>query len=122
MMGVVLFIIAFILVAFFTPFGIVYTIIKTIVCFNLEYLNKYSKNMAISLDKFGNVAMSGMFNQIFITSTANPFGNTHQTISHVLGKHKLAGTLSWFGRRLDALLNGIDKNHSINSIKNCQED
>jgi len=121
-MGFVLFILSFVLVAIFAPVGIIFTIIKTICLFNLKYINDYYKNMAISLDKFGNVAMSGLFNAIFITSTLNKFGNTHHTISHVLGKNKLAGTLSWFGRRLDALLNGLDENHSIKSIDDCKID
>ena len=74
-------------------------------------------NLAISLDQFGNVAMASLFNFLLIYSVVNTFGNPDETISSVLGKNKVNGTLTYLGKRLDALLNGIDKNHSIKSIE-----
>jgi len=111
-MSLILFLISFILVVIIVPIGIILTTI-----FNFKKLNKYYFNLAISLDQFGNVAMSGMFNLILIKSSHNLFGNPDETISSVLGKNKLDGNLMYLGRRLDALLNGIDKNHSIKSIE-----
>jgi hypothetical protein len=44
------------------------------------------------------------------------FGNKKETISSVIGKNKLTNTLSPLGKALNAFLNYIDKNHSLNSI------
>ena len=115
-MWFLLFILSFILVVALTPVGIIYTLAKTIITWNYSYLNNYYKGLAISLDQFGNVAMAGLFNGILIWDTPHKFGNPDETISSVLGKNKRDGTLKYLGRRLDALLNGLDKDHSIKSI------
>jgi hypothetical protein len=44
------------------------------------------------------------------------FGNKLETISSVIGKNSVTGTLSYLGRRLNAFLHWIDANHSLNSI------
>jgi len=93
-MTFLLFILSFLLVVGLTPFGLLFTSLKSTLNWNKEYWDNYYINLAISLDQFGNVAMSGLFNVTLINSD----------------KHL-------FGRRLDALLNGIDKNHSIDSIE-----
>lgn len=62
--------------------------------------------------------MALLFNKILISSySEHLFGNPDETISSVLGKNKRKGTLIYLGKRLDAWLNGIDKDHSIKSIE-----
>jgi len=116
-MWFILFLISFFLVALFTPIGMIFTIIKSFLFLDYDYANLYFKKLAISLDQLGNVSMATIFNIIFITSDKHLFGNPDETISSVLGKNKLNNTLSYLGKRLDALLNGLDENHSINSIE-----
>lgn len=118
MLSFLLFILSFILVAVFAPMGIVCTICKTLIFLDGDYIKDYFKNLAISLDQFGNVSMAGLFNMILITNKSeNLFGNPDETISSVLGKNKLNHTLAPLGIALDSLLNRLDNNHSINSIE-----
>lgn len=118
MINFLLFILAFLLVATLTPIGIVYTIVKSALTCNLKYIKHYFKYLAISLDQFGNVAMSGLFNTILIMQvSSNKFGNPDETISSVLGKNKIRNTLTRAGKLLDLFLNKLDNNHSINSIE-----
>ena len=116
-MTFLLFILSFLLVVGLTPFGLLFTSLKSTLNWNKEYWDNYYINLAISLDQFGNVAMSGLFNVTLINSDKHLFGNPDETISSVLGKNKINNSLAYLGRRLDALLNGIDKNHSIDSIE-----
>jgi len=117
-MNLLLFIIAFLLVAIFTPFGIVFTIIKSILYFNSGILKSYFFRLAISLDQFGNVVMTGFFNLVMISKESKfKFGNPDETISSVLGKNKLNNSLIWFGKLLDKILNKLEENHSIKSIE-----
>jgi len=116
-MGFILFILSFILVVIFAPIGIAFTALKGLIRLNYKVWDIQQKNMAISLDQFGNVAMKGLFNVILINSNKHEFGDPDETISSVLGKNKKNNSLAYLGRRLDALLNGIDKNHSIKSIE-----
>jgi len=118
MLGYLFFIIASILLVIFSPIGILYTLIKSLLLFDMEYLNDYYWKIAYSLDQLGNVVMSKLFNAIFITSySEHLFGNPDETISSVLGKNYKFGTLTIFGMALNNLLNKIDKNHTIKSIE-----
>jgi hypothetical protein len=117
-MNFILFIIAFLLVAILTPLGFFATLIKSILKFNNSILNDYFFSLALSLDQLGNVAMAKLFDFILIKKNSkNKFGNPDETISSVLGKNQKAETLAYFGKRLNALLNFLDKNHSIKSIE-----
>lgn len=115
-MNFVLFIIAFVLVGSFSIIGILFMIFLSCLTLDKGFINDYFFKLAISLDQFGNVAMSGLFNTILIKPGKNPFGDANETISSVLGKNQKNGTLKFLGRRLVALLDKIEKNHSIKSI------
>jgi len=118
MLSFLLFIVAFILVAVFAPIGIVFTIIKSSILLDSDYIKDYFMKLAISLDQFGNVSMAGLFNMVLITSNSeNLFGNPDETISSVLGKNKINRNLAPLGIFLDSILNRLDNNHSINSIE-----
>lgn len=108
-MNILLFLLSFILVGIFAPIGFLVSLFK--------YHSGYYFKLAIALDQFGNVVMSPLFNSLLINSDKYPFGNPDETISSVLGKNKVNNSLAYTGRRLDALLNGLDEGHSIKSIE-----
>ncbi len=116
-MSFLLFLIAFILVAIFTPIGMIATIIKSAILRNKGILKEYFFNLAISLDQFGNVALSSPFNIILIKKgSSHKFGDPDETISSVLGKNQKAATLVYLGKRLVALLDYLEEDHSLKSI------
>lgn len=93
---------------------------------------KYYRAIAESLDQHGNVVCKDLFNQWMLRDNRIPalyssyayqiieyyeFGNVDETVSSVLGKNKLRGTLTPAGKWLDRLLDKMDKNHSIDAIE-----
>lgn len=118
MLGYLFFILASILLLIIGPFGFLFTFIKTIVLWDIKYLNNYYWNIALSLDQLGNVVMSGLFNAVLISKYSEDlFGDPDETISSVLGKNQKAGTLSMHGWILNYILNKIEKDHTIKSIE-----
>jgi len=120
-MGVLLFVIAVVLTIVTVPIGILYGVFKCIFKFNLKGLfrktNFYFKQLAISIDQLGNVAMQDLFDDIFITKNGYKFGDVDETISSVLGKNEQMKTLTTFGKAIVKILNFIDPNHALNSIE-----
>lgn len=76
----------------------------------------YFKSSAVNLDKFGNREFRTLFNKVFITDKGCRFGNIEETISSVLGRNELKGTLSKTGKVLVWILDNIDKDHCFKSI------
>ena len=106
-MGVLLFIIAYVL---FLPL----TIINFFVVNNKK---RYFKNSAINIDKFGNREFRTLLNKtLIIESSAFRFGNINETISSVLGKNKKMGKLTQQGKVICSILDFLDKNHCEKSI------
>jgi len=79
--------------------------------------NTYLRQLAISIDQMGNVAMQDLLDDILITKDGYTFGNVDETISSVLGKNERQLTLKGLGRALVKFLNFIDPNHALNSIE-----
>jgi hypothetical protein len=105
-MGVLLFIIAYIL---FLPLTLInYLFVKN--------KNGYFKSSAISLDKFGNREFRTLFNKVLILENGHQFGNIAETISGVLGKNERDKTLTKAGKILVWILDKLDKNHAFKSI------
>ena len=91
-----------------------------IALFTLGKLDKYSnyfRDLALSVDQLGNVIASPLFNFLLIDSDGYKFGNIDETVSSALGKNNKRGTLNRLGKLLDAILNCLDKDHSLNSIE-----
>lgn len=82
----------------------------------------YQLNLALAKDQYGNAVGQYMFNCVMITKEGYKFGNRDETISSVIGKNKVKGTLTGIGRALDYVLNVIDPNHSIKSIDHKESD
>lgn len=105
----ILFLIAVILGVILYPIGIIYSVIK--------HISDMFKTLAIGINQFGNVTCSLLFNDTLIKKGGYQFGNPDDTISRVLGKNKITGTLTKAGKALADLLNFIDKNHVENAAK-----
>jgi hypothetical protein len=107
-MGVLLFIIAYIL---FLPL--------TVVNFVLVKNKKgYFKSSAVSLDKFANREFRTLWNKTMRTENGYQFGNFEETVSSCLGKNERDNTLTKTGKALVWILDKLDKNHCIKSINN----
>jgi hypothetical protein len=78
----------------------------------------YFLELAIALDNLGNALMQHILNDALLVKNKKTyyFGNKLETISSVIGKNYVTGTLSFLGLRLNKLLHRIDANHSLNSI------
>jgi hypothetical protein len=76
----------------------------------------YFKSSAINLDKFGNREFRTLFNKVLITDKGHRFGNIEETISSVLGKNQLTGTLTKCGLILVWILDKIENDHALKSI------
>ena len=109
-MGLILSILAYISLLILSPIGLVWSCIKR--------PKEYFWRIAISLDQLGNVVCGEPMNFLFIQDwSMNQFGNPDETISSVLGKNQLNGTLKPLGKNLVLLLGKLDNNHSIKSIE-----
>lgn len=113
-----LFLIALILLVTTTPIGFVYTLVRHILVARVKSLSNYFVEVAIALDIAGNVMMQHVLNDGLLIKNADTyyFGNKKETISSVIGKNSITGTLNGAGKTLNAFLNLIDKNHAYNSI------
>ncbi len=113
MRGLILLVVALLLGLVLLPIGFIYQCIYTL----LKGLNKYLFKIAKSIDQLGNVVCTDLFNHTLIKKSSNLFGNEDETISSVLGKNKLAGTLTGPGKALSWLLNKIEKDHVEKAIE-----
>ncbi|PJB12531.1 MAG: hypothetical protein CO119_05960 [Flavobacteriales bacterium CG_4_9_14_3_um_filter_40_17] len=124
-MGIILFLVAILLSAISLPIGFSYFILKCITTFQFKKFgirfNQYFLKVAVSIDQMGNVAMQELFNDWLIKNREYPFGNEDETISSVIGKNLKYGNLTSLGKALNAILNFLDPNHSLNSIEYLTE-
>lgn len=82
-------------------------------------LSKFFLRCAVAIDQLGNVVCAALFNVTLVTQhSQNLFGHEDETVSSVLGKNKVAGTLSYVGKILSSLLDWLDTNHVTKSIEN----
>lgn len=102
----ILFIIAYVL---FLPLSIVNWLF-------VKNKTGYFKSSAINLDKFGNREFRTLFNKVLINEKGHRFGNIEETISSVLGKNQLTGTLTKCGLILVWVLDKIENDHALKSI------
>ena len=76
----------------------------------------YFKSSAVNLDKFGNREFRTLFNKVLINDKGHRFGDIEETISSVLGKNQLTGTLTKCGLILVWILDKIENDHALKSI------
>lgn len=77
----------------------------------------YFRSTAVNIDKFGNREFRTLWNATLRINSGYEFGNINETISSALGKNERDKTLSRTGNILAWILNTIDKNHCLKSIK-----
>lgn len=116
LIGLLLFLISLVLLLTTGIFGLVYGIFHTAFKRGLRGLGEYFLQIAISIDQLGNVLMQHLLNLLWIKPGGYAFGNRDETISSALGRNKRSGTLTGFGKGIDAILDRVDPNHSLNSI------
>lgn len=110
LISLLLYSIAYVLGVILIPFGMIYALFRPDV-------SGYFWKLALAIDQLGNVAMGRIFNDILIYPNRDRFGNEDETISSVLGKNQVNGTLKPLGKLLVKILDKIDPNHSIKSIE-----
>lgn len=116
LIGVLLFLISVVLLLVTGPLGLLYGILHSLARKGIRGLGEYFLQVAISIDQLGNVLMQHLLNLLWVRPGGYTFGNRDETISSALGRNKRDGTLTLAGRWIDALLDRIDPNHSLNSI------
>lgn len=116
--SVLLFCIALVLFVLTTPFGFIYAVLRQTLFKKGILLQVYCIEVALALDNAGNVMMQFILNDSLLIEGKHTyyFGNKKETISSVIGKNSLTQTLSPWGKKLNAFLNWIDKDHSFNAI------
>jgi len=114
--GILLFLVSILLLAITTPIGFLYGVLHSVFTKGFSGIGEFSLKMAISIDQLGNVIMQHLLNVLWIRPNGYKFGNRDETISSALGRNKQLNTLTKFGRFIDAILDTIDPNHSLNSI------
>ena len=113
-----LFCIAFVLLITTAPIGFFYALVRQIIFEKVKTLSLFFTEVALVLDEAGNVVMQHLLNDTLLIKNKNTyyFGNKKETISSVIGKNSLTGTLAPLGKALNSFLNFIDKGHTLNSI------
>ncbi len=113
-----LFLIALILLVLTAPFGFVYALLRQLLFEKAKSLSLFFIELALVLDEAGNVVMQHLLNDTLLIKNKHTyfFGNKKETISSVIGKNELTGTLTSLGKALNAFLNLVDQGHSLNSI------
>lgn len=109
-MGILFFIIATIL---WLPMTILNWVV---VAFKHGLSNDYFLQTAVDIDRFGNRNFRAFLN-FSMQKNGYPFGNLNETISSALGKNQRDGTLTNFGKVICFILDKLDKEHCIKSIK-----
>ena len=114
----ILLIVSLLLIIITGPIGIIYSIFYHLINkFFFKKIHIYFLEIAIGIDQLGNIIMQHLFNHLLIKKNGYKFGLKYETISNVLGKNELQKTLSYWGILLNNLLNKMDSNHSLNSVK-----
>lgn len=114
--GLLLFLISVFLLLITGPLGFLYGLLHKFFTEGFRGIGEYLLKIALSIDQLGNVLMQHLLNLLWIKKGGYRFGNGDETISSALGKNKAQGTLTGFGKTIDAFLDLIDPNHSLNSI------
>lgn len=109
-MSFVLFVVSIIV---FLPLSIINIIL---VIFKGGNVSNYFKETAIDIDRFGNRNLRTLLNET-LQKNGYKFGDERETISSALGKNKRDNTLTKTGIIICDILDYLDKNHCIKSIK-----
>lgn len=109
-MSFILFVVSIVV---FLPLSVINIIL---VIFKGGNLSNYFKETAIDIDRFGNRNLRTLLNET-LQKNGYKFGDYRETISSALGKNKRDNTLTKMGIVICNILDFLDENHCIKSIK-----
>ena len=95
---------------------IVFLPLSVINYFLVKDKSGYFKETAIDIDRFGNRNFRTLLNKT-LQKNGYKFGDERETISSALGKNKRDNTLTKTGITICNILDYLDKNHCLKSIK-----
>lgn len=103
----------------FAPFLFLYGSVRSVFTKNFD---QYNKSISISKDQYGNAVGQYFFNDLFVKTGGECFGNPDETISSVVGKNFKSGTLSKLGNYFKSFLDFFENDHSIKAIESDETD
>ena len=113
-MGILLYFVAIIL---YVPLTIINTIlVLSKYGWKFKTIDDYFYQTAVDIDKFANRNFRTLWNET-LQKNGYQFGDERETVSSALGKNKRDNTLTQTGKILCDLLDRLDENHCIKSIK-----
>ncbi len=113
MINFLLLLLAILLFLIFGTTGFVYSIVWRM----MRSASVYFWQIAIAIDELGNTICQDLFNNTMRAKGGHKFGNSDETISHVLGKLKKENKLLPLDKALAWILNKIDENHVEDAVK-----
>jgi hypothetical protein len=113
-MGILLYFVAIIL---YVPLTIINTIlVLSKYGWKFKTIDDYFFQTAVDIDRFANRNFRTLWNET-LQKNGYQFGDERETVSSALGKNKRDNTLTQTGKILCDLLDRLDENHCIKSIK-----
>lgn len=113
-MGILLYFVAIIL---YVPLTIINTIlVLSKYGWKFKTIDDYFYQTAVDIDRFANRNFRTLWNET-LQKNGYQFGDERETVSSALGKNKRDNTLTQTGKILCDLLDRLDENHCIKSIK-----
>lgn len=113
--NILLFITAIVLLCTIGVLGMFVTLYSSIRYLNksdsIKYWGDVFFELAIGLDRIGNVLLGSFLNNTAIKSTEMPFGKVEHTISLVLAINYSANNLTIFGKKIVSILEFVHKGH-----------
>ena len=113
-MGILLYFVAIIL---YVPLTIINTIlVLSKYGWKFKTIDNYFYQTAVDIDRFANRNFRTLWNET-LQRNGYQFGDERETVSSALGKNKRDNTLTQTGKILCFILDRLDENHCIKSIK-----
>ena len=113
-MGILLYFVAIIL---YVPLTIINTIlVLSKYGWKFKTIDNYFYQTAVDIDRFANRNFRTLWNET-LQKNGYQFGDERETVSSALGKNKRDNTLTQTGKILCDILDRLDENHCIKSIK-----
>lgn len=126
MQGLTLFLVSVIIAFIFTALSFIIQPIYHLINFKwqtgINKMGQWFKNLAISIDQFGNVSSSTVLNITLRKKGGIDFGEIDDTVSYVLGRNKYHRSLTFLGHVIVGILHLIDRNHVEKAINSKIED
>jgi hypothetical protein len=114
-MGIILYFIAIILYIPLTVINAFLVLFKY--GWKFKTINDFFYETAVDIDRFGNRNFRTLWNETLRKEGGYKFGDERETVSSALGKNKRDGTLTKTGVIVCKILDYLDENHCIKSIK-----